>query len=246
MAFVQFKLDKISDQTRGIFDVFVYRPDNGDSSTNVAANGYFSESRFIDDWNGSLLLAQLSDGLYSYVLNGDTATLQGPNLPDDVCRSGWGSYFNGDQTPINIPTGVETKLTLTTTGGSEIEEYLPLGVSGLWDSTNSQFDFSSLEVGDMVDIRVDGSLTNSGLNESFALNLVVGIGSPSEFTLPFSSGNRLFPGTSTVSRYNGIFIGSENAKNFPSELRVITTDPATAFLIDIYIKVLKRTGGEIE
>lgn len=167
------------------------------------------------------------------------------SLPDDVCRIGWGSYFNGDQTPINIPAGVETKLTLTTTGGSENEEYLPLGVSGLWDSVNSQFDFSSLEVGDMVDLRVDGELTNTGLNESFTLNLVVGIGSPGEFTLPFASGNRLFAGTSLVSRYNGIFIGSENAKNFPTELRVLTTDVASGFLVDIYVKVLKRTGGEI-
>lgn len=169
----------------------------------------------------------------------------GGSLPDDVCRIGWGSYFNGDQTPISIPAGVETKLTLTTTGGSEIEEYLPLGVSGLWDSVNSQFDFSSLEIGDMVDLRVDGSLTNSGFNESFTLNLQVGIGSPGEFTLPFASGNRLFAGTAAVSRYNGIFIGSENAKNFPSELRVVTTDAASGFLIDIYVKVLKRAGGEI-
>lgn len=166
-------------------------------------------------------------------------------IPDDVCRIGWSSYFNGDQTPINVPAGVETKLTLTTQGGSEREEYLPLGVSGLWNSTNSQFDFSSLEIGDMVDIRVDGSLTNTGLNESFVLNLVVGIGSPGEFTIPFTSGNRLFAGTSVVSRYNGIFIGSGNAKNFPAELRILTTDVASGFLIDIYVKVLKRTGGEI-
>lgn len=164
-------------------------------------------------------------------------------LPGDVCRIGWGSYFNGDQTPINIPANTETKLTLTTVGGGENEQYLPLGVSGLWDSVNSQFDFSSLEVGDMVDVRVDGSLTNSGFNESFVLNMEIGIGSPGQFTLPFASGNRLFAGTATVSRYNGIFIGSDNVKNFPSELRVLTTDVASGFLIDIYVKVLKRTGS---
>lgn len=166
-------------------------------------------------------------------------------LPDDVCRIGWGSYFNGDQTPINIPANTETKLTLTTVGGGEDEQYLPIGVSGLWDSVNSQFNFSSLEVGDMVDIRVDGSITNSGFNESFVLNMEVGIGSPGQFTLPFASGNRLFAGTAPVSRYNGIFIGSDNAKNFPSELRILTTDAASGFLIDVYVKVLKRSGGAI-
>ena len=164
------------------------------------------------------------------------------DLPADVCRIGWSSYFNGDTTPIALPAGTTTKLTLTTSGGGESEEYLPLGVSGLWNSTTSQFDFSSLEVGDMVDIRVDGSITNTGFNESFALDLVVGIGSPGEFTLPFASGVRLFSGTSAVSRYNGIFIGSDNAKSFPSEFRITPTDAATGFLIDIYVKVLKRTG----
>jgi hypothetical protein len=171
-------------------------------------------------------------------LGGDSGS-----LPDDVCRIGWGSYFNGDQTPISIQAGFETKLTLTTTGGSEREEYLPLGVSGLWDSVNSQFNFSSLEVGDMVDLRVDGSLSNSGINESYVLNLYAGIGSPGEFVIPFASGNRLFAGTSIVSRYNGIFIGSDNVKNFPAELRALTTDTATGYLVDIYIKVLKRSGG---
>lgn len=164
-------------------------------------------------------------------------------LPEDVCRIGWSSYFNGGQTPITIPAATETKLTLTTTGGSEVETYLPIGVSGLWNSTTSQFDFSSLDVGDMVDIRIDGSLTNSGFNESFQLSLHVGIGSPSEFSLPFASGNRLFAGTGVVSRYNGIFIGSEDAKNFPSELRILTTDAASGFLVDLYVKVLKRVGS---
>lgn len=156
--------------------------------------------------------------------------------------AGWSSYFNGDQTPINLPADVETKLPLTTVGGGEVESYLPAGVSGLWDSVNGQFDFSSLSVGDMVDIRVDGTITNTGFNEAFELDLYVGVGSPGEFKLPFSSGVRLFSGTSLVSRYNGIFIGSEDARNFPAEFRLTSTAIATAFLVDVYIKVIKGVG----
>jgi hypothetical protein len=163
-------------------------------------------------------------------------------LPADACRIGWGNYVNGDTTPITLPAGVPTKLTLTTAGGSEEETYLPLGVSGLWDSTNSQLDFSTLAVGDMVDIRLDGSLTTTTLNDSFAVSLTAGLGSPSEFTLPFASGNRFIAGTSIVSRYNSLFIGSEDIKNNPAEFLGIATDEATGFLVDIYIKVLKRFG----
>lgn len=163
-------------------------------------------------------------------------------LPSDVCRIGWSNYINGDTTPIALPAGVPTKLTLTTTGGSENEDYLPLGVSGLWNSANSQFDFSSLEVGDMIDIRLDGSLTTTTLNDSFAVTLRAGIGSPGEFVLPFASGNRFIAGTSIVSRYNSLFIGSDDVKNNPAEFEGIASDDASGFLVDIYIKVLKRIG----
>lgn len=162
------------------------------------------------------------------------------NEPITIIDIGYGTYFNGDTTPINIPAGVETKLTLTTQGGSEDESNMPVGVSGLWNSTTSQFDFSTLEVGDMVDIRVDGSLTNTGINESFILNLVAGIGTPGEFTVPFASGNRFIPGTSNVSRFNGIFIGSENTRTAPAEFRIVSSSASSGFLIDIYAKVIKR------
>lgn len=153
--------------------------------------------------------------------------------------AGWANYINGDLTPINVPSGVETKLTLDASSGTIIDSFLPAGVNSLWNSVNGQFDFSDLSVGDVVDIRIDGSLTNTGFNESFALNLVSAVGSASEFTLPFSSGNRLLAGTAVISRYNGIYIGFQDMIDFPSELRVITTDAASGFLVDIYVKVIK-------
>lgn len=154
---------------------------------------------------------------------------------------GWANYINGDLTPISVPAATETKLTMDASTGTIVETFLPVGVSSLWDSVNSQFDFSSLSIGDMVDIRIDGSLTNSGFNESFVLNMVNAVGSPSEFTLPFASGNRLFAGTSIVSRYNGVYIGFQDMIDFPSELRILTTDASEGFLVDVYIKILKAS-----
>lgn len=169
----------------------------------------------------------------------NTGANGGDALPVDNIRGGFANYINGDLTPINIPAATETKLTLDASSGTIVDAFLPAGVTSVWDSVSSQFDFSQLSIGDMVDIRVDGSLTNTGFNESFALNFVSAIGSPSEFTLPFSSGNRLFAGTSVVSRYNGIYIGFQDMIDSPSELRVTTTDAASGFLIDIYIKILR-------
>ncbi len=154
---------------------------------------------------------------------------------------GYANYINGDVTPINIPAGVETKLTLDASTGVIVDE-LPDGVTNVWNSTTSQFDFSELKVGDRVRVRIDGSLTNTGFNESFVLNLVMGIGSAREFTIPFASGNRLFAGTSVVSRYNGFYIGSQELIDNPSELRIQTTDAASGFLIDVYIEIDRKSA----
>ncbi len=163
----------------------------------------------------------------------------GTPLPSDNLTGGWAAYFNGDLTPIAIPAATPTKLTLDADSGGIQDEYLPLGVTKIWDSVNSQFDFSELALGDMVDIRVDGSLTNSGINESFVLNFIGALGSAGEYTLPFASGNRLFSGKSIVSRYNGVFIGTQDMIDNPSEMQIVTTDAASGFLVDIYVKVLR-------
>ena len=62
MAFEQFKLDKSINQSRGIFDKYVYQTD--DAIAAVEAAGYFAKSRFAidDDWVGSVIECQCLDG----------------------------------------------------------------------------------------------------------------------------------------------------------------------------------------
>lgn len=61
MAFQQRKLDRSVNQSRGIFDKYIYRPDNGDTSADVQVPGYFSEARFASDWANSILEIRTSD-----------------------------------------------------------------------------------------------------------------------------------------------------------------------------------------
>lgn len=170
---------------------------------------------------------------------GGSARGAGAALPPDILRGGWANYINGDITPITLPAGVETKLTLDASTGAIIDEYLPEGVTSVWDSVNSQFDFSQLSVGDMVDIRIDGELTTTTINDSFQVNFVAAIGTPSEFTLPFASGSRFIAGTNIVSRYNGVFLGSQDMIDNPAELRGLASDDAEGFIIDVYIKIVR-------
>lgn len=63
MPFDQKRLDLSVEQTRGIFNKYIYRPDNNDSLADVQTPGYFNDSRFAGDpdWVGSLIECTLSD-----------------------------------------------------------------------------------------------------------------------------------------------------------------------------------------
>jgi hypothetical protein len=91
MSFVQFKLDKSFNQARGIFDTYVYRPDNGDTKADISTPGYFNDSRYINDpdWENGLieieaadgyLLAQISSNLIVSIYDPDKVSTLSPNV----------------------------------------------------------------------------------------------------------------------------------------------------------------------
>tara|TARA_R110002020_G_scaffold461823_1_gene680978 strand:+ start:10565 stop:11845 length:1281 start_codon:yes stop_codon:yes gene_type:complete len=63
MPFVQFKIDKSVEQCRGIFDKYLYRPNNGDERADILEPGYFNRCRYVSDpdWVGSILEVQAAD-----------------------------------------------------------------------------------------------------------------------------------------------------------------------------------------
>lgn len=64
MPFVQKKLVKSVEQTRGIFDKYIYAPDNNDTLVKIKSDNYFELSRFADDpdWVGSYIEIHAVDG----------------------------------------------------------------------------------------------------------------------------------------------------------------------------------------
>ncbi len=66
MPFDQKRFDRSVEQTRSIFDKFVYRPDNNDTISEMQDPGYFLDSRFADDpdWVGSLVEIEIPTGYY--------------------------------------------------------------------------------------------------------------------------------------------------------------------------------------
>lgn len=67
MSFVQEKLSLVALQSSGIFNLYVYEPDNGDAIADVLATGYFSQSRFIgtNGWVDAFVFCSLDDGAFT-------------------------------------------------------------------------------------------------------------------------------------------------------------------------------------
>lgn len=66
MPFDQKRFERSVEQTRQIFDKYVYRPDNADTIAEMQGPGYFLDSRFADDvdWVGSLIEIDIPTGYF--------------------------------------------------------------------------------------------------------------------------------------------------------------------------------------
>ena len=110
MAFTQFTLDIATEQSRGIFNQYVYKTTDTVLETQVA--GYFAQSRFIDsdpDWIGSLIICECIDGLWEgQIGDGGTVTPVSPAgaaLPDGSVPQVIGGAFVVSGANVDPTTG---------------------------------------------------------------------------------------------------------------------------------------------
>lgn len=64
MSFQQFQLTKSINQSRDIFDKYIYEPTNSDVIADILVDGYFEQSRYADDpdWIGGVMEISAPDG----------------------------------------------------------------------------------------------------------------------------------------------------------------------------------------
>ena len=120
MAFKQFKLDRSSEQSRGIFNKYVYETE--DTVSHVQSQGYFTESRFSeldgpdtnsDGWDGGYIICKCSDGSFAGYYDKETETLT-PASATAIWRGGISGdsglvkdYLTSNDTPQVIPFNSE-------------------------------------------------------------------------------------------------------------------------------------------
>jgi len=161
--------------------------------------------------------------------------------PTDNCRIGWFSYTDlaTTSTPIVHIGGTETVLTNDGLGTQTLKTFAPNGVTDVWNASNSKFDWTDLKVGDMVDIRVDITVSTSTTNQEVNLVLELGQGG-FDYRVPFDQAFYKATGTHPVDRYNGIYIGDANTLDNPAQFIFSSTDNATVVVNGWYVKILIR------
>lgn len=143
-------------------------------------------------------------------------------------------------TPINIPPGlINTDITNDGAGPFTNKAYAPVGVSDVWNTTTNLFDWSDLKLGDMVDIRLDLSITTSSPNQLVEIDLLVAVGG-SQYAIPFSRNVYKNAGSQSLNRYNGIYMGDTNTLNNGAKFVVRSDSAATLVVNGWYCKVLVR------
>jgi len=178
---------------------------------------------------------------------------QNDNLQDDYIKNkptqmfASVGYFDHNDlatqtTPITLTSGVNIKLTNDTLGAFTDLTQAPYGVSNIWNSTTNQFDFSSLDVGDTLDLRVDCFLTTTGTNKTYKIFLKLGIGTASEYTTLVGSGELKAAVTNeNIVKEIGFYLGSEDIKNYPAELYVLVDTTGSIKVNGWYTRILRKS-----
>ena len=144
-------------------------------------------------------------------------------------------------TPISITAGVETKLTNDTLGAYTNLTQAPYTVSDDWDSLTNSFNFSQMNVGDTIDLRVNLSLTTTTTNTNYKIILRVGEGTAFEYDINVFSGDRKLAETDIpIIGDIGFSLDYQEHIDNPASLYIICDKNASVKVIGWYSRILLK------
>ncbi len=224
----------------------IYSYESTDVLAQAITAGYFEDKKYQlekSDW----ILCVLGDGNALLQVLTDTASVVQVSLsglPTDNYTGGFFDYndLTTQSTAISVTGGAGfVNITNDEAGPNTNKLFPPTGITDVWDSTAMEFDWTQLKLGDMVDIRVDLTVTTTSPNQTIDLRLFLGVGG-SEYSIPFEEAIVKSSGTFIVNRFNGIYMGDTNTLNNPGEFRIASDGNATVVVTGWYCKIIKRGG----
>lgn len=166
-----------------------------------------------------------------------------PSVPGD-------NFFGGSfdvqdvttvTTKIVIPgTSTFTQLTNDGVGDQTNNEFAPIGITELWNTTNDNFVFTQLKLGDVIHIRADIDVITASPNTEIELQLEAGIG---VFAFPISWDTQFYGSAGTFSLVRASFITMQTATilNGTAEFQ-LKADKACTVQVNGWNYVISRRG----
>lgn len=146
-------------------------------------------------------------------------------------------------TPINVLANTWTKLTNDKLGPYTKEDQLPGAVTRVWDTATNQFKFDELPLNTTMDGRFDIVVTTTAANQIVDLSAFVAIGSGSAFEFPLTTSLQFkTAGTYKLTPFNGMYIGSADVKNYPTEIRLRSDAACTVRVNGWYVRIVIPSG----
>jgi hypothetical protein len=144
------------------------------------------------------------------------------------------------ETPVFFGNAVPTLIPNDGEGLDSDSTNAPLGVANIWRADDSQMDFTDLDIGDTVDLRITLDVSTMANNQKYQILFKTGIGSADEneitaFTLTAkSSGSN--PNTFSVS----FPIADENVRDFPAELYLLSDGSGEFKVFKFYFRIIRK------
>ena len=190
-----------------------------------------------------ILRNEKGDTLTHSELDGNFTNLDTRVAKPDKIRGGWANYSDVTTatTPISV-TGGSTwyKITNDAAGAFTTEDYLPEGVTSLWDEVNGQFDFTELSLGDMINLNMLAEITTSSVDQEVFYRFSTGIGSSTPFIVPAPYAQYKAVGTYSVSINVHLPVQIADFRDYPTEVQINSGNDCTFKVTGFYIEVLLR------
>jgi hypothetical protein len=155
-------------------------------------------------------------------------------------------HYSNNLATQNATANVELKLLNNILGPYTNLTNAPFGTGTVWNPTTNQFDFSSLEVGDYVELRPDLDINLDGSNTSFSLYMKMAIGGVNPWQLNIHNAERKSTDVFNEAPYIGFDISNEDSRDFPAEIYIKTDANATVKVNGWLVAITRKSVNIID
>ena len=163
--------------------------------------------------------------------------------PRHAIAMGWYDYNDSatQTTPLSVSSGVRTFIPNDGLGAFSQNDFGIPSITDIYDSSTGAFDFTKLNIGDTVGIRLDLEYDTANPNQTVTQRLDLAIGDAAQYFIKWGSENIYKTAkTHQFSLFNKIYIGNEETRDNPAKFSVLSDGALDVTVNGYYIEVMQR------